>query len=231
MSGVFSPVKPIGQTDPSEKIGLLSSKPAEPAGQTWCPETFGHWITWFLLIFILGMSAWASVLYLMPLIEKAHTLADDAQDLMERVNDRFSLVDLIEEQVSDIDELMPTLQTTVMNVFSTAHNIDSNMTEFMPRLDHTVNGIDAEVRNVEAIADRTRALLDNTALVLATILDTTIQANATLVEVQAQARALDIMLREANQTLYEIKATQRALAGGGQTLDTSGSIVPSGGPI
>ena len=75
MSGVFSPVKPIGQTDPSEKIGLLSSKPAEPAGQTWCPETFGHWITWFLLIFILGMSAWASVLYLMPLIEKAHTLA------------------------------------------------------------------------------------------------------------------------------------------------------------
>jgi hypothetical protein len=228
MSGIFNPMNPVGQTDPSEKIGLLSSKPAEPAGQTRCPKIFGHGITWFLLIFILGASAWASILYVMPLIEKAHALADDAQNLMEKVNGRFSLVDMIEEQVVDIDKLMPTLQTTVANVYSTAQNVDSNMDEFTPRLNHTVNGIDTEVRNVKAIANRTSVLLDNTALVLAAILETTVQANATLVEVQAQARALDIMLLETNQTLYEIKATQRALAGGGQNLDTSGSIVPPG---
>jgi hypothetical protein len=57
--------------------------------------------------------------------------------------------------------------------------------------------------------------VDSATLVLATILDTTIRANATLAEVQAQARALDAMLREANQTLQEIRAAQRALPGAG----------------
>jgi hypothetical protein len=150
--------------------------------------------------FILGISAWASTLDLMPLVNKAHTIADDAYILIGKANDKFSLVDLIEEQVNDIDKLVPTIQSTVMNIDSTARNsnIDSNMDEFMPRLDHSVEGIDTEVRNVHAIANITSALVENAALVLATFLDTTMQANATLVEVQAKARALDIMLREAN---------------------------------
>jgi hypothetical protein len=228
MSGVFSEIRQPNQTDPSENSCLLPSKTVEPVGQIGGSSIFGHGITWFLLIFILGISSFAGSIYLMPLINKAHAIADDAQDLIYKANEKFSLVDLIEEQVIDIDKLMPAIQTTVMNVNSTAHNIDSNMDEFMPRLHDTVNGIDTEVRNVKAIANRTSLLLDNTALVLGTILDTTRQANATLVEVQAQARALDILLRDANQTLNEIKATQRALAGGGPNLDTSGSTVPSG---
>ena len=181
-----------------------------------CPSIFGHGITWLILIFILGISAWASSLYLMPLVEKAHTVADDAYALLDKANDKFSLVDLIEEQVNDIDKLMPSIQTTVANIDSTARNIDRNMDAFMPRLDNTVDGIDAEVRAVQAIANRTSALVDSAALVLATILDTTVRANATLVEVQAQARALDTMLREANQTLQEIKAAQQALPGAGR---------------
>jgi phage shock protein A len=152
----------------------------------------------------------------MPLVEKAHTVADDAYALLDKANDKFSLVDLIEEQVNDIDKLMPSIQTTVANIDSTARNIDRNMDAFMPRLDNTVDGIDAEVRAVQAIANRTSALVDSAALVLATILDTTVRANATLVEVQAQARALDTMLREANQTLQEIKAAQQALPGAGR---------------
>jgi methyl-accepting chemotaxis protein len=188
-------------------------KTAKPAGRDTCPAIFGHGITWLILIFILGISAWASSLYLMPLVDKAHTIADDANILLGKANDKFSLVDLIEEQVNDIDKLIPSIQTTVTNIDSTAQNIDSNMDEFMPRLDSTVQGIDAEVRNVQGIANRTSALVDSAALALASILDTTTQANATLVEVHAQARALDAMLREANQTLQEIRAAQRALSG------------------
>ena len=190
-------------------------KKSSPRDRESCPSIFGHAITWLILIFILGISAWASSLYLMPLVEKAHTVADDAYTLLGKANDKFSLVDLIEEQVNDIDKLMPSIQTTVANIDSTARNIDSNMDTFMPRLDTTVDSIDAEVYNIQAIANRTSALVDSAALVLATILDTTIRANATLVEVQAQARALDTMLREANETLQEIRATQRALAGAG----------------
>jgi methyl-accepting chemotaxis protein len=188
-------------------------KTAKPAGRDTCPAIFGHGITWLILIFILGISAWASSLYLMPLVDKAHTIADDANILLGKANDKFSLVDLIEEQVNDIDKLIPSIQTTVTNIDSTAQNIDSNMDEFMPRLDSTVQGIDAEVRNVQGIANRTSALVDSAALALASILDTTTQAKATLVEVHAQARALDAMLREANQTLQEIRAAQRALSG------------------
>jgi len=184
-----------------------------PRDRETCPSIFGHGITWLILIFILGISAWASSLYLMPLVQKAHTVADDAYALIEKANDKFSLVDLIEEQVNDIDKLMPSIQTTVDTIDSTARNIDSNMNAFMPRLDNTVDGIDAEVRTVRAIANRTSALVDSATLVLATILDTTVRANATLAEVQAQARALDTMLREANQTLQEIRAAQRALQG------------------
>lgn len=190
-------------------------KKSSPRDRESCPSIFGHAITWLILIFILGISAWASSLYLMPLVEKAHTVADDAYTLLGKANDKFSLVDLIEEQVNDIDKLMPSIQTTVANIDSTARNIDSNMDTFMPRLDTTVDSIDAEVYNIQAIANRTSALVDSAALVLATILDTTIRANATLVEVQAQARALDTMLREANETLQEIRAAQRALAGAG----------------
>jgi len=184
-----------------------------PRDRETCPSIFGHGITWLILIFILGISAWASSLYLMPLVQKAHTVADDAYALIEKANDKFSLVDLIEEQVNDIDKLMPSIQTTVDTIDSTARNINSNMNAFMPRLDNTVDGIDAEVRTVRAIANRTSALVDSATLVLATILDTTVRANATLAEVQAQARALDTMLREANQTLQEIRAAQRALQG------------------
>lgn len=197
---------------------VLDMKPinnTSPRDRETCPSIFGHGITWLILIFILGISAWASSLYLMPLVEKAHTVADDAYTLLGKANDKFSLVDLIEEQVNDIDKLMPSIQTTVANIDSTARNIDSNMDAFMPRLDNTVEGIDAEVRTVQAIANRTSALVDSATLVLATILDTTIRANATLAEVQTQARALDVMLREANQTLQEIRAAQRALPGAG----------------
>lgn len=40
----------------------------------------------------------------------------------------------------------------------------------------------------------------------------TVDGIDTLVEVQAQARALGILLRDVNEMLNEIKATQRALA-------------------
>jgi len=204
---IMKGIKAVLDMDPIKKTS--------PRDRETCPSIFGHGITWLILIFILGISAWASSLYLMPLVEKAHTVADDAYSLLGKANDKFSLVDLIEEQVNDIDKLMPSIQTTVANIDSTARNIDSNMDAFMPRLDNTVEGIDAEVRTVQAIANRTSALVDSATLVLATILDTTIRANATLAEVQAQARALDAMLREANQTLQEIRAAQRALPGAG----------------
>jgi len=202
---VMKGIKAVLDMDPITKTN--------PRDRETCPSIFGHGITWLILIFILGISAWASSLYLMPLVQKAHTVADDAYALIEKANDKFSLVDLIEEQVNDIDKLMPSIQTTVDTIDSTARNIDSNMNAFMPRLDNTVDGIDAEVRTVRAIANRTSALVDSATLVLATILDTTVRANATLAEVQAQARALDTMLREANQTLQEIRAAQRALQG------------------
>lgn len=202
---VMKGIKAVLDMDPITKTN--------PRDRETCPSIFGHGITWLILIFILGISAWASSLYLMPLVQKAHTVADDAYALIEKANDKFSLVDLIEEQVNDIDKLMPSIQTTVDTIDSTARNINSNMNAFMPRLDNTVDGIDAEVRTVRAIANRTSALVDSATLVLATILDTTVRANATLAEVQAQARALDTMLREANQTLQEIRAAQRALQG------------------
>ena len=185
---------------------------------TCCTSLAGHGITWFILIVILALTSFASSIYVLPLINKAHVLADDAQGLVKRVNERFSLVDLIEEQVLDIDTLMPSLKTTVANVDSAAQNVGSNMDELMPRIQNTVSGIDTEVRSVKALANKTSVLLDNTAVVLAAILETTLQANATLVGVQAQARALDAMLRETNQTLQEIKAAQRELAGGGQNV-------------
>lgn len=184
---------------------------------TCCTSCAGHGVTWFILIVMLALTSFASSIYVLPLINKAHVLADDAQGLVKRVNERFSLVDLIEEQVLDIDTLMPKLTTTVANVDSTAQNVNSNMDELMPRIQNTVSGIDAEVRTVKALANKTSVLVDNTAVVLAAILETTLQANATLVGVQAQARALDALLHETNQTLQEIKATQRQLAAGSQS--------------
>jgi len=178
-----------------------------------CPSLFGHGVTWLILICILAISAWASTLYLMPLVEKAHVVADDAYVLLGKANDKFAVVDLIEEQVQDIDKLMPAIETTVAHIDSTARNIDSNVDALVPRLGNAVEGIDAQVHAVKAIANRTSALVDGAALVLAAILDTAVRANATLGEVQAQARALDAMLREANQTLQDIRAAQRALPG------------------
>jgi hypothetical protein len=185
---VFSELTPSGRKDASEKISLLPSKPAKPDDST-MPSIWGHAITWILLILILGMSTWVGILYLMPLIEKAYALADDAQIFIDEVKDKFSIMDLVEEQMIDIDKLMPAIK-------------------------NTVNDINTEVRNVQAIASRTNALLDNSELVLAMILNTTKQFDATLVEMQAQARAMDVILLEANQTQNEMKATQLALAGG-----------------
>jgi hypothetical protein len=185
---VFSELTPSGGKDASEKISLLPSKPAKPDDST-MPSIWGHAITWILLILILGMSTWVGILYLMPLIEKAYALADDAQIFIDEVKDKFSIMDLVEEQMIDIDKLMPAIK-------------------------NTVNDINTEVRNVQAIASRTNALLDNSELVLAMILNTTKQFDATLVEMQAQARAMDVILLEANQTQNEMKATQLALAGG-----------------
>jgi len=185
---VFSELTPSGRKDASEKISLLPSKPAKPDDST-MPSIWGHAITWILLILILGMSTWVGILYLMPLIEKAYALADDAQIFIDEVKDKFSIMDLVEEQMIDIDKLMPAIK-------------------------NTVNDINTEVRNVQAIASRTNALLDNSELVLAMILNTTKQFDATLVEMQAQARAMDVILLEANQTQNEMEATQLALAGG-----------------
>lgn len=177
-----------------------------------CPAVFGHGITWLVLLFILGISAWASNIYLMPLVNKAHTIADEAHALIAKTNDKFSLVGAIEKQVDNIDQLMPNIQKTVTNVDSTALGIDASMKTLLPRLFNTVDTIDTQVLHVEKIANRTRALVDDAGLVLHSILNTTLQANATVVDIQAQARALDLMLREANQTLQEIKAAQRGLA-------------------
>jgi hypothetical protein len=62
MSGVFSEIKQPNQTDPSENSCLLPSKTAEPVGQIGCPLIFGHGITWFLLISILGISSFAGAI-------------------------------------------------------------------------------------------------------------------------------------------------------------------------
>jgi archaellum component FlaC len=176
-----------------------------------CPSIFGHGITWLLLIFILGISAWASSLYLMPLVDKAYTVADDAHILIEKANEKFSLVDFIEEQVNDIDRILPSIQTTVTNIDSTTQSINGNMNDLMPRLHTTVDNIDAEVRIVHSLANRTGFLVDDAALALGAISFMMAQANVTLFDIQAQARALDIILRDANQTLQEIKTTQQAL--------------------
>lgn len=183
----------------------------KPSSREKCPALFGHGITWLVLFCILGISAWASSIYLMPLVNKAHTIADEAHLLISKTNEKFSLVDQIEEQVNNIDNLLPAMKQTVTNVDATALHIDTNTKVLMPRLFDTVDNINAQVRNINNIANTTSVLVDNAGLVLYIIHNTTVQANATLVDIQAQARALDVLLRDANQTLQEIKAAQQAL--------------------
>jgi hypothetical protein len=81
-----------------------------------CPILFWHGITWLILVSIFAISAWAASLYVMPLVEKAHRIADEGYALITKANTKFELVDEIEEQVKELDDIIPTIKSTVVKM-------------------------------------------------------------------------------------------------------------------
>jgi hypothetical protein len=89
-----------------------------------------------------------------------------------------------------LDEFTPKLQATVTNIDSSIHDVNK------------------EVLLVRAVASKTKTLVDYANMGLGIMMSVTVYANATLQEVQLQARELNLMLVEVNKTLQELRASQ-----------------------
>jgi peptidoglycan hydrolase CwlO-like protein len=176
-----------------------------------CPILFWHGITWLILVSIFAISAWAASLYVMPLVEKAHRIADEGYALITKANTKFELVDEIEEQVQELDAIIPTIKSTVVKM-------NEKLDEFAPKLQATVTNIDSSIKDinkevllVRIVASKTKNLVDDANMGLGIMMSVTVFANATLHEVQLQARELNLMLVEVNKTLQELRASQNNL--------------------
>ena len=106
-----------------------------------CPILFWHGITWLILVSIFAISAWAASLYVMPLVEKAHRIADEGYALITKANTKFELVDEIEEQVKELDDIIPTIKSTVVKM-------NEKLDEFAPKLQATVANRDSSIKDI-----------------------------------------------------------------------------------
>jgi methyl-accepting chemotaxis protein len=173
---------------------------------TSCPILFWHGITWLILVSIFAFTAWAASLYVMPLVEKAHCIADEGYSLITKASTKFELVDEIEEQVKELDDIIPTIKSTVVKM-------NEKLDEFTPKLQATVTNIHSSIQDinkevllVRTVTSKTKNLVDDANMALGIMMSVTVYANATLHEVQLQARELNLMLVEVNKTLQELRA-------------------------
>jgi hypothetical protein len=70
--------------------------------------------------------------YALPLVQKAHALADKADILVAKSLEKFAIVDLVEKQARDMEKLLPQIQDLV-----------ESMTVMMEDMNQTLHAIKA----------------------------------------------------------------------------------------